>query len=184
MVHPSYIAQVLVLLAAAYVPAILALIWLRWGERGHKEQWDDLFMTFLGGAIVAVVAATVLEIAASTALNSTVVREYGLFAQYPNLITFLIIIVIAPVIEEFVKMLVVKRFSRYIWRPRNGLVFGAACGLGFAATENFLYEGTALFHCRVRGFRIPGGHPEYLLAVDARIRDLHLWLWHCPGQIL
>jgi RsiW-degrading membrane proteinase PrsW (M82 family) len=145
MVASSYFAEVLVLLAAAYVPAVLALIWLRWGERGHKEQWDDLFMTFLGGAVVAVIAATVLEIAASTALNSTVVREYGLFADYPNLITFLIIIVIAPVIEELVKMMVVKRFSRYIWRPRNGLVFGAACGLGFAATENFLYEGTALF---------------------------------------
>jgi protease PrsW len=141
----SYVSAVMVLLAAAYVPAILALIWLRWGERGRKEQWDDLFLTFLGGAVVAVIAATVLEIAASAALNSTPVREWDLFSIYPNLITFIIIIGLAPIIEEFVKMMVVKRFSRYIWRPRNGLVFGAACGLGFAATENFLYEGTALF---------------------------------------
>jgi RsiW-degrading membrane proteinase PrsW (M82 family) len=145
MVAPSNIVEVLVLLAAAYVPAILALIWLRWGERGHKEQWDDLFMTFLGGAVLAVVAATVLEVAASAMLNSPLIREYDLFVRYPNLITFLIIIILAPVIEEFVKMLVVKRNSRYIWRPRNGLIFGAACGLGFAATENFLYESTAMF---------------------------------------
>ncbi len=141
----GYLLSVLVLLSAAYVPAILALIWIRWGERGRKERWDDLFLTFTGGAVIAVIAATVLEIAAAGILNSAVLREYDIFVRNPNLITFIIIIGIAPIIEEFVKVMVVLRFSRYIWRPRNGLVFGAACGLGFAATENFLYEGTALF---------------------------------------
>jgi protease PrsW len=142
---PDYLMGVVVLLSAAYVPAVLALIWIRWGERGRKERWDDLILTFLGGAVIAVIAATVLEIAAAGILNSAVVREYDLFVSNPSLITFIIIIGIAPIIEEFVKVMVVQRFSRYIWRPRNGLVFGAACGLGFAATENFLYEGTALF---------------------------------------
>lgn len=142
---PDYLISVVVLLSAAYVPAFLALIWIRWGERGRKERWDDLILTFLGGAVIAIIAATVLEVAAAGILNSSLVREYDLFVRYPNLITFIIIIVIAPIIEEFVKALVVVRFSRYIWRPRNGLVFGASCGLGFAATENFLYEGTALF---------------------------------------
>lgn len=142
---PGYVLSVLLLLSAAYVPAILALVWLRWGERGRKERWDDLFLTFTGGAVIAVIAATVLEVAASGILNSAVIREYDLFVRNPNLITFIIIIGVAPIIEEFVKVMVVLRFSRYIWRPRNGLVFGAACGLGFAATENFLYEGTALF---------------------------------------
>jgi RsiW-degrading membrane proteinase PrsW (M82 family) len=142
---PDYLMGVVVLLSAAYVPAVLALIWIRWGERGRKERWDDLILTFLGGAVIAVIAATVLEIAAAGILNSAVVREYDLFVSNPSLITFIIIIGIAPIIEEFVKVMVVLRFSRYIWRPRNGLVFGAACGLGFAATENFLYEGTALF---------------------------------------
>jgi RsiW-degrading membrane proteinase PrsW (M82 family) len=142
---PDYLLSVVVLLSAAYIPAILALVWIRWGERGRKERWDDLFLTFLGGAVIAVIAATVLEIAAAGILNSAVVREYDILVRNPNLITFIIIIGIAPIIEEFVKVMVVLRFSRYIWRPRNGLVFGAACGLGFAATENFLYEGTALF---------------------------------------
>jgi RsiW-degrading membrane proteinase PrsW (M82 family) len=142
---PGYLLSFLALLFAAYVPAMLALIWIRWGERGRKERWDDLFLTFAGGAVIAVIAATVLEIAAAGILNSTAIREYDIFVRNPNLITFIIIIGIAPIIEEFVKVMVVLRFSRYIWRPRNGLVFGAACGLGFAATENFLYEGTALF---------------------------------------
>ncbi|MBI0584673.1 MAG: PrsW family intramembrane metalloprotease [Methanomassiliicoccus sp.] len=142
---PGYLPSIIILLTAAYIPAILALIWIRWGERGRRERWDDLFLTFLGGAVVAVIVATALELAAAGILNSSAIREYDIFVRNPNLITFIIIIGLAPIIEEFVKMMVVRRFSRYIWRPRNGLVFGAACGLGFAATENFLYEGTALF---------------------------------------
>ena len=139
------IAAIFVLLIGAYLPAIIALIWLRWGERGRKERWEDLTLTFLGGAVIAVIVATVLEVIATELLLFTVVREYDLFSRDPTMVTFLVIIVLAPVIEEFAKVMVVRRFSRYIWRPRNGLVFGAACGLGFAATENFLYEGTALF---------------------------------------
>jgi RsiW-degrading membrane proteinase PrsW (M82 family) len=139
------LAAILILLLAAFVPTIGALIWLRWGERGRKERWEDLILTFLGGAVIAVIMATVLEIAATEFLVSTIAREYEFFSRNPTTVTFLVIIVFAPLIEEFAKVMVVRRFSRYIWRPRNGLVFGAACGLGFAATENFLYEGTALF---------------------------------------
>lgn len=139
------LASVLLLLVGAYVPAIVALVWLRLGERGRKERWEDLTLTFLGGAVIAVIVAIVLEVAASELLLSNIAREYEIFTRDPNLITFIAIIVLAPIIEEFAKVMVVRRFSRYIWRPRNGLVFGAACGLGFAATENFLYEGTALF---------------------------------------
>jgi RsiW-degrading membrane proteinase PrsW (M82 family) len=139
------VAAFIILLVGAYVPTLAALVWLRWGERGRKEHWDDLLQTFLGGAIIAIVVAIVLEVAASELLLSTIAREYELFTRNPNLITFMAIIVLAPIIEEFAKVMVVRRFSRHIWRPRNGLVFGAACGLGFAASENFLYEGTALF---------------------------------------
>ncbi len=143
------LAAVIVLLFAAYVPTIVALIWLRSGERGRKERWEDLILTYLGGAVIAVIMATVLEIAATEFLVSTIAREYEFFSRDPTMVTFLVIIVLAPLIEEFACVMVVRRFSRYIWRPRNGLVFGAAVGLGFAATENFLYEGTALF---VEGF--------------------------------
>lgn len=143
------LAAVLILLIAAYVPTIVALIWLRWGERGRKERWEDIILTYLGGAVIAVIMATALEIAANEFLVSTIAREYEFFSRDPTTVTFLVIIILAPLIEEFACVMVVRRFSRYIWRPRNGLVFGAAVGLGFAATENFLYEGTALF---VEGF--------------------------------
>jgi RsiW-degrading membrane proteinase PrsW (M82 family) len=139
------VAVIIAILLAAFIPALAALIWLRSGERGRKERWEDLFMTFLFGAVVAVIIATLLELAASAFLFHPVVREYEFFARDPSTVTFIIIIVIAPFVEEFAKLMGVRRFSRYIWRPRNGLIFGAAAGLGFAATENFLYEGTAFF---------------------------------------
>ncbi len=143
--NADQVTGTLLLLIAAFVPSIAALVWLRWGERGKKERWDDLILTFIGGAVLAVIIATVLELVAAELLYSTVVREYQLFVREPTILTFLAIIVLAPIIEEFAKVMVVRNFSRYIWRPRNGLIFGAACGLGFAATENFLYEGTVLF---------------------------------------
>jgi RsiW-degrading membrane proteinase PrsW (M82 family) len=143
--NADQVTGTLLLLIAAFVPSLAVLFWLRWGVRGKKERWDDLILTFIGGAVVAVIIATILELIAAEFLYSTVVREYQLFVREPTILTFLAIIVVAPFIEEFAKVLVVRNFSRYIWRPRNGLIFGAACGLGFAATENFLYESTVLF---------------------------------------
>jgi len=159
-----------VIFLASFVPTVAALIWLRWGERGRKERWEDLLRTFLFGAVVAAVIATVLELVATTILFNPVVREYEYFAQDPTLLTFIAIILIAPVIEEYVKALGVKSFSRYIWRPRNGLLFGAAAGLGFAATENFLYESTAYFE---EGFRA--------FVVVALVRSLSSTLMHASA---
>lgn len=141
-----------IIFLASFVPTVAALIWLRWGERGRRERWEDLLRTFLFGAVVAAIIATVLELIATSLLFNPVIREYEYFSQAPTVLTFIAIIVIAPVIEEYVKALGVRSFSRYIWRPRNGLIFGAAAGLGFAATENFLYESTAYFEEGVSAF--------------------------------
>lgn len=146
------IAILLLIFLASFIPTVVALIWLRSGERGRRERWEDLFFTFAFGAVVAVIMATAVELAATMLLDTLVVREYGFFTQNPTAVTFLVVIVIAPVVEEFAKLLGVFRYSRYIWRPRNGLVFGAAAGLGFASTENFLFESTAYFQEGLEAF--------------------------------
>lgn len=130
-------------LIASFVPSLLALLWLRSIERGRKEHWSDLLLTFAFGSVVAAIASLVIELVATSILFDTIVREYEVVALDPSVLSFIVIIIIAPLVEESVKALGVKRYSRYMWRPRNGLVFGAAAGLGFAATENFLYESTA-----------------------------------------
>lgn len=128
---------------AAFTPSLLALIWLRSMVRGRKESWDYLLLTFAFGSAVAAAAALLIELTATYLLLDPLIREYELLALDPSAVSFITIIIMAPLVEEYVKALGVKRYSRYMWRPRNGLVFGAAAGLGFAATENFLYESTA-----------------------------------------
>ena len=51
-------------------------------------------------------------------------------------------IIVAPIVEEFVKPLVLFRNASVkgeIDEVEDGIVYGAACGLGFGATENILY---------------------------------------------
>lgn len=128
---------------AAFAPSLAALLWLRSMVRGRKEQWEHLLLTFAFGSAVAAIAALLIELAALELVVVPIIREYEILALQPSAVSFITIIILAPVVEETVKALGVKQYSRHIWRPRNGLVFGAAAGLGFAATENFLYESTA-----------------------------------------
>ena len=128
---------------AAFIPSFIALIWLRSLIQGRRERWEDLLLTFAFGSAVSAIAALLIELTASYLLFESIGREYELFVLNPSIISFIMIILIAPVVEEYVKALGVSYYSRSIWRPRNGLMTGAAVGLGFAATENFLYESNA-----------------------------------------
>ena len=50
-------------------------------------------------------------------------------------------VIIAPFVEEFLKALGMMRagVKEEVDEVEDGLVYGAACGLGFAATENLMY---------------------------------------------
>lgn len=54
-----------------------------------------------------------------------------------------LVVFIAPIAEEIAKALGVFRVGRFINEIEDGLVYGAAAGLGFAATENLLYGAVA-----------------------------------------
>jgi RsiW-degrading membrane proteinase PrsW (M82 family) len=142
-VNPGELSFLFLVLIASFIPSLAALLWLWSMSRGRKERWEDLFLTFAFGSVVAAIAALIIELIASTVLLDPLVREYELLALDPSVPSYVMVIIIAPLVEEYVKALGVKRHARHMWRPRNGLIFGAAVGLGFAATENFLYEGTA-----------------------------------------
>ena len=141
---PTDVTTLLILALASFVPAIVFLAWIRSGARGTKEPWFQLSIAFLFGAVVAVVIAITLEVLAAALLSLPIVREYDIFGKDPSAVTFLMVVVIAPFVEEFAKIFGLFRISRFIDHPRSGLVLGAAVGLGFAATENMLYEGSAL----------------------------------------
>jgi len=129
---------------SSFAPALIFLNWLRSGGKGGRESWHHLSVAFLFGAVFAVVIAISLEMLAMTLLSLPIVREYDIFAKNPSTITFLMVIIVAPFVEEFAKLFGLMQISAFMKQPRSGLVFGAAVGLGFAATENMLYEGSAL----------------------------------------
>ncbi|MDH7507947.1 MAG: PrsW family glutamic-type intramembrane protease [Methanomassiliicoccales archaeon] len=140
----TQILQLIILIFAAVVPSLIFLSWFRSASTGKRESWLQLLILFLYGAIIAVVIAILIELLAITLLLSPVFREYEILSRNPSLLSLIIVVVIAPFAEEFAKMLGLLKSSTKLRQTKSGFVFGAATGLGFAATENLLYESVAM----------------------------------------
>ncbi len=139
------VIPVIVLLLVAFVPSIIYLVWIRNTERYRPEPYGRLLRIFAYGAVISIIIAILAELLAVALFNANIERFYQIFGQNPNLSTLVLAIVIAPLIEELTKSIGVFRVRRFMSDIEDGLIYGAAAGLGFAATENLLYEGTALF---------------------------------------
>ncbi|KYK25575.1 hypothetical protein AYK25_05155 [Thermoplasmatales archaeon SM1-50] len=122
-----------VLVFVSFLPPLLYTIWIRNTERCHRQQWITIFLCFLWGATIAVVAALVLEIFLEIPLRFS--------SSHSKMTPFLITIIIAPVIEEFTKPLALqlRTVKKNLTELEDGLIYGAVAGLGFSATENLLY---------------------------------------------
>jgi len=133
----------LALLLAALIPAILYLSWLRATDRYDREPWGPLLNAFVYGAIVATFVAAFLEailVAGGTEFaQSYPAPEFTFLNGGSTLGAFFLVLVIAPFVEEALKGLGVVRVRERIVALPDGLVFGAAVGLGFGFFETFLY---------------------------------------------
>lgn len=121
------------LIFVSFLPPLIYTIWIRNTERCNREQWMPIFLCFLWGATIAVVAALVLEIVLQIPLAYS--------SSYGGMTPFLVTIVIAPVVEEFTKPLALhlRTVKKNLTELEDGLIYGAVAGLGFSATENLLY---------------------------------------------
>jgi protease PrsW len=117
----------------SFLPPIIYTIWIRNTERCHRQQWISIFVCFLWGATIAVLAALVLEIILQIPLESSL--------SLAEITPFLAVVVIAPIVEEFTKPLALRLRSvrSQLSEMEDGLIYGAVAGLGFSATENLLY---------------------------------------------
>lgn len=109
----------------AYAPSI-ALVWYFY----HKDKYEPeprkyVILTFVYGAINSVVIAVFLESLIFHAIPSTAVA----------------VALIAALIEEPAKAFVIRvpYNAGQMDGIMDGVVYGAAAGLGFAATENLFY---------------------------------------------
>jgi len=117
----------------AVVPSILLVLYFMNADRARTEPRGEVARAFLLG-IVATLPALLLELAADAFLRPWFVN--------PVYFALIEAFVVAALCEEWVKLLVVRRF---IYRRAefnevmDGIVYTVAAGLGFACMENILF---------------------------------------------
>jgi RsiW-degrading membrane proteinase PrsW (M82 family) len=125
--------EITLLFTLAFLPPIIYAIWIRNTEKYNREKWKPIFLCFLWGATIAIIASLILEVilGISLAISIDDGNSFGLVTA----------IIIAPFAEEFTKPLALrmKTVKKELDELEDGLIYGAVAGLGFSATENLLY---------------------------------------------
>lgn len=137
--------QMLLVLASnvcAILPmvAFLAAVW--WLDRYDREPVWLIALTFLWGAVGAIVLSVVGSAVLATALGVGVGFGAAVTgAEVDWLTASLGPVVVAPLVEEPAKALILLAimWNRHFDNMTDGFVYGAAAGLGFGMTENLLY---------------------------------------------
>lgn len=112
------------LLALSFLPPIAFALWVRTHERHQREPLGAVLGMFAYGGTLGIAFALVLSL----------VFGYGLGGS-----PFLGLVVVAPFAEELAKGLGFRFVRRRVREAEDGIIYGAAIGLGFGATENLLY---------------------------------------------
>jgi protease PrsW len=142
------VGEVIAVLLAAIVPPIIYVYWVRSKELCDPDQLRSLYLAFAVGGVFSLGLAFVIE----SAMVSVLFGEGGLLSrpfwsldpQDPSFQLIVLACVVAPLVEELTKAWGVMLFRGKLSELKNGLVYGAAVGLGFAALENVLYESSAI----------------------------------------
>jgi RsiW-degrading membrane proteinase PrsW (M82 family) len=151
---------IIVSLFAAIAPMLIYMLLIWWMDRYDREPMLFVFFHFLWGAFGAVI----LGISGSIIL-ATLTGMLGQASYFSSLVQT---IIFAPFSEEVAKgsFLLFTINSRKFDNITDGLVYGAAIGLGFGMTENFIYLLTY------------GNSPESWFQI-VMIRSLFSAVMHC-----
>ncbi|MBO8183232.1 MAG: PrsW family intramembrane metalloprotease [Archaeoglobus sp.] len=109
----------------AYAPAIGLLWYFYHKDRLEPEPLRYVAVTFLYGAVISIGIAMFIE-----SISTLLIPR-----------TFLTISILAAIVEEPAKALAIRipYEAKQMDGVMDGVVYGTAAGLGFAATENLLY---------------------------------------------
>lgn len=129
---------VLLSVGAAGIPMVGLLVVMVLLDRYDREPWWLVGLTFAWGAIGAILFAVIGSTVALVPIEIVVSEGAADVAG---------IVLIAPLIEEPAKALVLPfvALTRHFDNATDGFVYGAAAGLGFGMTENFVYFAGAAF---------------------------------------
>lgn len=134
----------IVLVASAFALPLIFLAWIRNTEHFGREPWHAVLKSFAWGAVFSVLIAAIFSL-----ILLSLFRDVGpiyevLSDRFLNPEMILGALIVAPLVEEAAKLLGVRPGRRHTDVRVDGIVYGAAAGLGFSATENLLYGLVAL----------------------------------------
>lgn len=115
------------LLALSFLPPLLFLVWVRNHERHQREPLWAVGGMFVYGGTLGVIIALALTLL------------FGNGSADPSGLNLVSLVVVAPLVEELAKGLGLGLIHNRIRETEDGIIYGAAIGLGFGATENLLY---------------------------------------------
>ena len=123
----------ILLVCMSFIPPIIYMVWIRNTEKFNREKIIPIVLCFLWGASISVIAAIILEIILGISIAISI--------SDVNQISFITVVVIAPIAEELTKPLALSMriVKKEIDELEDGLIYGAIAGLGFSATENLIY---------------------------------------------
>ena len=137
------IEDLVILILASLVPALVFLSWIRTSERYRLATWGTVLRLFGYGAVVATFIALILEVvlvdAGNAASKAYPAPEFSFLNGNSTAGAFFLVLVIAPFVEEGLKATGVMQIRPQIGILSDGPVFGASVGLGFGFFETFLY---------------------------------------------
>ena len=135
--------DLVVLVVASLVPALIFLSWIRTSERFRQASWGTVLRLFAFGAIVATFTAAFLEVVpvdlGTAASQRYPAPEFSFLNGNSTAGAFFLVLVIAPFVEEGLKAIGVMRSGNKLRALPDGPVFGASVGLGFGFFETFVY---------------------------------------------
>ena len=125
--------SIVILFIMAFLPPFFYAIWIRNTEKYDREKWLPIFICFVWGATIAIVASIILEISLQTIVFFSI--------EDTSIIILISLVLIAPFAEELTKPLAMSFniVKKELVEPEDGLIYGAVAGLGFSATENLVY---------------------------------------------
>jgi RsiW-degrading membrane proteinase PrsW (M82 family) len=134
----------IVLVISAFALPLIYLVLIRNTARYGREPWPTVLKTFAWGAVFSVIIALVLSTIFVVTLNRIQPLSDFFARRFAEPGTAIGVLVVAPLVEEAAKGVGARVGRRQTQSKMDGLVYGAAAGLGFSATENLLYGLAAL----------------------------------------
>jgi RsiW-degrading membrane proteinase PrsW (M82 family) len=122
--------QIILTACSAILPALL-LLWFFSSRDRFPEPPKAIWTTFVLG-VLTIIPAALIELALERAGYGLSGLSSAVFKAF----------VVAAAVEELFKLSVLQAYSfrsRYFNETMDGIVYGAASGLGFATLENILY---------------------------------------------